>query len=340
MAADSAIEAVEQRRRILTGTSARKLALRGLQSPYLTMPVIILALIVATTLVESRFLSVSNFQNVSRQMALLAIVAVGQSFAIISGGFDLSVGSVLGVSGVVCAMALQDHGVTAAILAGLGAGAAAGLVNGLVIAKLNVSPFVVTLGMYSAARGVALMLTNGIPIYFDNLPYSFQVIGEGWVGPIPVPALIALGTLIVGGLVLHRTVFGQYVFAIGGNEEAARLAGIRVQLVKVAVYVVVGLFVGAAAIVFTSRVEAGQPNAGTGFELDSIAAVIIGGVRLGGGVGNIVNVLLGVLLLSLLSNALDIMNVSSYTQLVVEGAVIVAAVALDRFRYRGGVWMT
>jgi ribose/xylose/arabinose/galactoside ABC-type transport system permease subunit len=299
------------------------------------MPLIIIALIVVATIVEPRFFSTSNFQNISRQMAILAIVAVGQSFAIISGGFDLSVGSVLGLSGVVCAMTLQDHGLAVAILAGLGAGAAAGLVNGLVIAKLNVSPFVVTLGMYSAALGVALMLTDGIPIYFDELPHSFQVIGAGWVGPIPVPSLIALGALIVGGLILHRTVFGQYVFAIGGNEEAARLAGIRVQLIKVLVYVVVGLFVGSAAIVFTSRVEAGQPNAGAGFELESIAAVIIGGVHLGGGVGTIVNVFLGVLLLSLLSNALDLMNVSSYTQLVVQGAVIVAAVALDRFRYRG-----
>jgi inositol transport system permease protein len=296
-----------------------------------SLPLAIAILIIITAIVEPRFFTWANLLSVSQQIAPLAIVTMGQSIAIISGGFDLSVGSIIGFAGVMSAYGASWGGPVVGLLSGLLAGALLGAINGYVISRFNISPFIVTLGMFTAARGLALLATGGLTVY--NLPSSFIFFGRKlWLGTIPVSVIIAIISCLIGWFLLNRLKMGQYLYAVGGNEEASFLAGVNIRRVKFVAYTLSGLFAGLAAVVLTARAGAGQPNAGVNFEMHSIAAAIIGGVLLGGGAGKVGQMVWGFILIGILGNSLNLMGVSSYVQLIVTGAVIVAAVILDQMR--------
>jgi len=295
------------------------------------IPLLILLLVVITALNQKNFATFSNLQNISRQFSLLALIAVGQMFPILIAGLDLSQGGVMGAVSVLSTLAMLEYGVIPGCILGILIGGMFGLVNGTLIALFNISPFVVTLGMMSFARGLALMITNGQSIY--GLPDSFSYLGTEYIGPFPVPFIIASLIFFISYVILHRTRFGRYIYATGGNEPAAKISGINVKLIKACAYMYCGLLAGLASVVISSRVNSGQPNLGTGAPLESIAAVVIGGVSLFGGEGKLRGVFLGVVVLSLISNSLNILNVNSYLQMMIMAMVIILAVIVDRFRY-------
>jgi len=273
------------------------------------------------------FLTVSNLLNVLEQTSINAIVAVGMTYVIISGGIDLSVGSVLAVAGIVLALALEG-GLPApvAIVLALATGTACGLANGVLITFGRLPPFIATLGMMSVARGAALMLAEGRPI--SGFSEGFRALATARV-LVPAPVVITAGVYLVAHFVLVQTVFGRATYAIGGNEEAARLSGVHVRFHKTAVYGVAGLTSAIAAILLTARLNSAQPTAGTMYELDAIAATVIGGTSLLGGEGTLVGALIGALIMGVLRNGLNLLNVSSFFQQVVIGAVIIGAVLID-----------
>lgn len=273
------------------------------------------------------FLTVSNLLNVLEQTSINAIVAVGMTYVIISGGIDLSVGSVLAVSGIALALALEGGlPAPAAILLALATGTACGLANGLLITFGRLPPFIATLGMMSVARGAALMLAEGRPI--SGFSEGFRALATARV-LVPAPVLLTAAVYLIAHFVLVRTVFGRATYAIGGNEEAARLSGVHVRFHKTAVYGVAGLTSAVAAILLTARLNSAQPTAGTMYELDAIAATVIGGTSLLGGEGTLVGALIGALIMGVLRNGLNLLNVSSFFQQVVIGAVIIGAVLID-----------
>jgi ribose/xylose/arabinose/galactoside ABC-type transport system permease subunit len=276
------------------------------------------------------FRTLSNVENILQQISVNGIIAVGMTLVIITAGIDLSVGSELALSAVVAtSFAHADRSsLVVAIGAGVLTGLACGTVNGILIAKKRLAPFIVTLGMMTVARGLALVYTNGRPMI--NLSDSYDEIGGGSLGNIPFPAMIFFLVLLVGIFLLHFTRFGRYVYAVGGNELAAKVSGVNTDRVLIEVYALAGALAGLAGIVLSSRVMSGSPATGTGYELDAIAAVVIGGTSLSGGVGSIAGTLVGVLIIGVMNNGLDLLNVSSYWQQIVKGVIIVLAVLLDK----------
>ena len=274
------------------------------------------------------FLTVANALNVMEQTSINAIVAVGMTFVIISGGIDLSVGSLVAVAGVVLAAALKaGWSIPLAIAAGLGVGAATGLLNGVVIAFGRLPPFIMTLGMMSVARGAALLMTDGRPI--SGFDAAFRSIATGRLAGVPAPILLTLAIYAAAHFVLSRTRFGRYVYGIGGNEEATRLSGVNVRFHKTMVYVVSGAMSAIAAVLLTARLNSAQPIAGIMYELDAIAAVVIGGTSLSGGEGHLGGTLIGALTMGVLRNGLNLLGVSSFLQQLVIGVVIIVAVLVD-----------
>lgn len=280
------------------------------------------------------FLTSRNLLNILLQTAINTIVAVGQTMVILTAGIDLSVGSVVALSSVILGSALKAEApVALAVIIGIAVGAAAGLINGALVAYARVPAFIVTLGMMSVARGLALVLTGGQSIYL--FPERFRVFfGTGSLGPIPMPAVIALVTLCAVHFLLRETRFGRYVYAVGGNIEACRLSGINVNWVLTRVYLLAGVTYALGGAVLAGRLNSAQPIAGMGYELDAIAAAVIGGTSLYGGHGSVWGTLLGALIMGVLRNGLNLLNVSSYVQQVVIGAVIVTAVLIDQWRKR------
>jgi ribose/xylose/arabinose/galactoside ABC-type transport system permease subunit len=274
------------------------------------------------------FLTLSNLLNVAQQTSINAIVAAGMTFVIISGGIDLSVGSIVALSGVVLGTLLQGGvPIPIAIAGSIAAGIACGFINGLLISIGRLPPFIATLGMMSVARGAALLFTEGRPVSgFDE---SFRWIATGGVGFVPSPVLVMIAVYAVAHVVLARTTFGRYVYAIGGNEEAARLSGVSIAFHKTAIYCVSGLMTALAAIVLTARLNSAQPIAGMMYELDAIAATVIGGTSLMGGEGSLGGTLVGALIMGVLRNGLNLLGVSSFLQQIVIGGVIVGAVLVD-----------
>jgi ribose transport system permease protein len=295
----------------------------------LGLPILLLATYGYFALSTARFSTVGNAQDVVRQGSPLAILAFGQAFAILSGGIDLSVGSTVGLASVIDTLVTKSYGTVAGALAAVLAGLTVGAVNGLFIAHFRVNPFIVTLGMLSIVKGISLMITGGS--YIQGLPAGFSDLGYGVLGPIPLPGVVALGAFAFAFFLLSRTSFGRQVYAVGGNAEAARLSGLHVKRVVWAIYVVSGGLAAVAGIVLASRVSSGQPDLGDGLELQSIAAVVLGGVSLFGGLGSIVGVLFGVLFVSFLQNGLNLQNVPSFTQLTIIGGALIVAVAVDRW---------
>ena len=301
---------------------------RALQKYGLLIAFAVICLILS--LLSPAFLTAQNGINVLRQISINAILAIGVTYVILTGGIDLSLGSVVAVTGVLAATLAHPgaYPLIVPIAAGILGGILIGAVNGLVITRFRVAPFIVTLGMMTIARGGALILSKGRPV--SNLSDAFNFIGNGSVLGIPVPVLILTGVFLVSHFVLRRTTFGRYVYAVGGNEEAARASGIGTHKIKIACYSICAGLAGLAGIVQASRITTGQPNAGISYELDAIAAVVIGGTSLSGGLGGVTGTILGALIIGTLNNGLDLLNVSSYYQQVIKGLIIIGAVILDR----------
>ena len=278
---------------------------------------------------ESTFLNWSNISQVVRALSFVAIMVVGQSAVIIAGGIDLGVGSVLGLSGVVTAVLLNDgFSIAAAGACGILVGLLCGLANSLIITRAKLPPFIVTLGMMSIARGLAFAITGGETI--RSLPPQFLEIGQGSLLGVPIPVVMMGLFAWAVAVFLKYSPWGRYAYAIGGNEEAATYSGVRVARVKTAVYGICGLASGLAGVLFTSRFGVGQSTAGLGYELDVIAAAVIGGISLSGGRGTILGAIIGSLLMGILRNGLVLLDVSAYWQQVAIGIVIIVAVVLDR----------
>ncbi len=297
----------------------------------LILPLFIIAISAVTAVLEPRFLSSQNLSNLAVQLVPLLIIAVGQSFTIIGGGLDLSLGAILSLAGVVGALVMQQFGIVPGILAMLLVGCLAGLLNGLIISVLRTSALVVTLGMMSIAQALALVLSNGTPIY--DLPAGF-VDGLGYTPILGIPAMVWIGllTVLAAALVLRKTVFGRYLYAIGSNATAAHKSGVSVRACTLIIYVLSGLSAGIGAIVVSAWTSSAQPIAAPDITLHSIAAVVLGGVALTGGRGGMYEVVCGVLVLGMLSNVMNMIGVSSYFQMMAIGCVIIVAVGLDRFR--------
>ena len=279
------------------------------------------------------FATASNLTNVARQVSINGILAVGVTFVLLTGGVDLSLGSVVALSGVACATFAHpgDHPVIIPIAVGLLTGATCGLVNGVLVTKGGVAPFIVTLGMMTGARGLALILSGGRPV--ANMSDELTALA-GDCGGVPIPVLCFAGVAAAAWCLLRDFRLGRHIYAVGGNEAAARAAGVPVERVKLFAYGLCGLLTGLAGVVLAARITTGQPNAGQAYELDAIAAVVIGGTSLAGGVGTITGTLLGVLLIGVINNGLDLLGVSSYYQAVIKGVIIVGAVWLDRRQAR------
>jgi len=285
-------------------------------------------LCLALWILTPHFLTVSNLLNITEQTSINAIVAVGMTFVILSGGIDLSVGSIVALSGVVLGTALQGgQPILVALLVALVVGLACGLANGALISWGGLPPFIVTLGTMSIARGAALLFTEGRPV--SGFDASFRVLATGRIGFVPAPVIAMVLVYVVAHFVLTRTTFGRYVYAIGGNEEATRLSGVAIRFHKTMIYGVSGLMSAAAAVILTARLNSAQPIAGMMYELDAIAATVIGGTSLMGGEGSLGGTLVGALIMGVLRNGLNLLGVSSFLQQIVIGGVIVIAVLLD-----------
>ncbi|MDR3702963.1 MAG: ABC transporter permease [Candidatus Sulfopaludibacter sp.] len=300
----------------------------------LGLPVALAVLVAALSLARPNFLNLANLVNLVRQISINGILAVGVTYVLLTGGVDLSLGSVVALSGVAAACFAHPGQYPAIVPVAIGilAGAACGAANGLVVARGKVAPFIVTLGMMTAARGLALLVSGGRPV--SNLAPGFTHIGSGNIAGVPEPILIFFFVALLSRVLLTNMRFGRYVYAVGGNENAALASGVPVRSVKMAAYTLCGALAGLAGVVLASRITTGQPNAGIGYELDAIAAVVIGGTSLNGGVGGVDGTILGALLMGVINNGLDLLNVSSYYQQVVKGLIIVGAVWLDRSKDR------
>jgi ribose transport system permease protein len=294
----------------------------------------LIVVFVYLSIASSSFLTSDNLFNVGAQTAVTAIIAMGMTLVIITAGIDLSVGSVAALAGVFGAQMMSKYGVPVipAIALGAAIGAVCGLGNGLLITLTGIAPFIATLGMMSVARGTLDVSTNAVAVF--GLPDNFQLLGQGQIGPIPIPVLCILAVAIVGHVVLTRTRLGRYAYAIGSNPEAARLSGIPVGRYLVAVYTICGALAGFGGMIAASRVNSGQPNFGIGLELDVIAAAVIGGASLFGGQGTIVGTLIGAFLIALIRNGSVLLNINIFVQTIVIGGVIWLAVIWDGFRRR------
>jgi ribose transport system permease protein len=297
------------------------------------LPVLILICILFAVLTPN-FLTENNIINVVRQASINIVLAAGMTFVILTGGIDLSVGSVLGLTAVIAVVVSLVPSLSwAAIPAALLAGLVIGVLTGMIVAYLGLPPFIVTLGTYTAIRGAAYLAAGGTTVI--NSQINFAWIGNGYLGPVPWLVIIALITIAVSAFILHGTVLGVHVYAVGGNAQAARLTGIPVPFVLIFVYGVSGLLSGLGGAMSASRLYSAQGQLGIGYELDAIAAVILGGTSFSGGIGNVFGTLVGALIIAVLNNGLTLLNVSFYWQLVIKGAVIVLAVTLDKLRTRG-----
>ena len=311
---------------------------------YLIVVILFGLVALLSALTNGTFLQTQNLINVVRQTSVIALLGIGLTIVIISTGIDLSVGSILALSAVVSTSLAQqadatnlmypglDLPVFVAVLAGLGIGALCGFINGFLIAGFRIAPFIATLGMMTAARGVALIYSDGRPI--SKLEPSFNWIGQGDILGIPVPIFLLIVVAVAAHIMLTRTRFGRYVYAIGGNEQAARVSGIALPRVKIGIYMISGLLAGLGGLILAGRIGSGNPTLGTGIELDAITAAVIGGASFAGGIGTVWGAVVGALIIGSLNTGLDILNVSPFAQQVVKGVIIVVAIIIDERKNR------
>ena len=291
----------------------------------------LVALFVVISCLNSSFIEPSNLKNLLRQVSINALISFGMTFVILTGGIDLSVGSILALSSVLMGSFIKSGtdpvlGIVMACLIG----AVLGAVNGLVITKGKVAPFIATLATMTIFRGLTLVYTNGNPISSLTESEAFHSFGQGYFLGLPVPAIMMLLMFAVSYFILHKTTLGRKTYAVGGNEKVSFIAGIKIDRIKIFAYTITGFLCGMAGAILTSRLNSAQPTAGTGYELDAIAAVVLGGTSLSGGKGRIVGTIIGALIIGTLNNGLNILNVSSFYQQVVKGIVILLAVLMDR----------
>lgn len=307
------------------------------------LPFFLVATLIAFTLISREFLAIQNLTNVARQSVYLILVSIGQMLALVTGGFDLSVGTAIALTSVVSAIAMVALMpllpgmvwlvVILGICAGLGAGLAVGCLNGVGVAQFGVSPFIMTLGVQSVGAGVALFLTGGVPV--SGIPYQFgDILGFGRVFDIPIPVAVAVVASIAVWMLMNRTRLGKHIHAVGGNLKAAHLSGINTKWVLFIAYVLCALLASIAGLLLTARVGSGETNLGGKIALESIAACVIAGVSLRGGIGRVENVVLGAFFITLLQNGMNIAQIGSYMQMVLLGSLLVLAVILDQLRYR------
>jgi inositol transport system permease protein len=302
-------------------------------------------MVLVASVLSPAFVSSTNLINIVRQMSIVGLIALGVTGVIVSGGIDLSSGSVVGLTAVVAASLSQSPEAAAffpglnlplivPVLAACVVGALVGLINGSLVAKARIPPFIATLGTYTAIRGAAMLYTGGRPI--SDLSDNYNFIGQGDVFGLPVPIIILIIMAVVTHILYAHTKFGKYIYAIGGNEQAARVSGIDASRYKMLIYVYASFLAGLAGLVVSSRIGSGQPGLGVGYELDAIAAAVIGGTSLSaGGIGTVAGTIIGALIIGVLNNTLDLMNVSAYWQQIIKGCIIVGAVVIDQLKHRG-----
>ncbi|MBO7709719.1 MAG: ABC transporter permease [Lachnospiraceae bacterium] len=288
----------------------------------------LIVMIVFFSVLTKSFFSVRNFTNIARQISVTGICAVGMTSVLLTGGIDLSIGSVIGVSSALAAI-MMSYGmpVFAAVIAAFASGIAIGVVNAFSITTLHIPAMITTLATQMALRGVVYLVTGGMPVY--GIPEGFKVLGQGSIGPLPISAIIMVIVFILGGVMLSRTTFGRHIYGIGGNVETARLSGVDVRKELFKVYMLEGTLGAMAGLILTSRINSGQPSSGDGYEMDIITAVVLGGVSLSGGEGKLGKVIIGIIFMGVLANGMMMMNVNEYWQRVVKGLVLLAAVAID-----------
>lgn len=307
------------------GISSRLLG----QIPLLTL----VGLCFVTTLLTDRFLTPINLSNILVQSSVMAVIAMGMTFVIIGGGFDLSVGSTAALSACTSAMVMLEAGIAAGVLTGIAVGALVGLINGVIIAYLKVNPFITTLGTMVLFRGVVFLITGGAPVEGEyGLPSSFVAFGSMRIFGVHALVWVPIVLLIVLSWVMHATPFGRQIYATGGGREAAFLSGVPVQRITASTYVICGALAGVAGVMLAARLQSGQPTAGEFYELTAIAAVVLGGAALHGGEGTLYKSVIGVFIMIILGNSLNLLNVDSYWQRVAIGAVIIVAAAADSLR--------
>lgn len=295
------------------------------------MVLILIFMVIVMTIVEPVFIKSANIINIFKQVAVIGTLAYGVTLVIITGGIDLSSGSVVALVGVVTAsFAGPGENIFIALLIGLIVGAICGSINGIVLAKTGIPPFIVTLGMMTIARGVALMYSNGRPI--SDISESFLYFGSGNVGFLPVAVIIFLIMGFITHIILRRTRFGKSIYAYGGNKQAAIVCGLNTKKIIIIIYTYAGIMSAVGGIILTARVSSGNPTAGLSYELDAIASAVIGGTSLTGGVGYISGTIIGALIIGVLNNGLTLIGVSPYLQQIVKGLIIVGAVVLDAYR--------
>ena len=311
---------------------------------YLIVGILIAMVILLGLATQGKLLQVQNLLNIVVQVAPIGIMACGMTFVIIALGIDLSVGSIVALSAVVATSLVQLPSAEpkmypglllpaiVGIVAGIAVGVAAGLTNGFLISKFNIAPFIATLGMMTAARGLALIYSTGRPI--STLDPNFNFIGQGSILYIPVPILIFAAVAVGTHVLLNYTRFGRHTYAIGGNEQAAKVSGINVRRVKLKIYTLSGLFAGIAGLILAARIGSGNPQLGTGIELDAITATVIGGTSFAGGIGTAWGTVVGALIIGVINNSMDLLNVSPFWQLVVKGVIIVVAIIIDERKNR------
>lgn len=293
---------------------------------------VLILLIAVFACLSDRFLMPNNIFNILRQSSIVGIISVGMTFVMLTGGIDLSCGSIVGASCVGAALLMTAakpwHPVLACIVMVV-FGTILGLANAFFIAQLKVPPFIATLGTMTSVRGIAYIITGGLPVFGFNR--SFTVIGQGYVGVVPIPVIIMVVVFAFGIIFLNKTRMGRHIYGVGGNEEAARLSGVNVKKIKYLVYGVAGFMSSLAGVVLLARVNSGQPNAGTGYEMDVITGVVLGGVSMSGGQGRLIMVVVGVLIMGILTNGMTMLTINEYVQQFIKGLVLIGAVALDSF---------
>ena len=295
---------------------------------------VLLVLIALFAILNDRFLTSNNLLNIARQVAMLGISSVGMACVILTTGIDLSVGSMMGISNIIAALLMAELGmpILPAICITLFVSALIGFISGILVAYVKVPALITTLGMMTILRGLAFILCNGLPVW--GLPEGYKIIGQGYVGRIPIPVIIMAVIFIVGWVFLNRTKTGRYIYGLGGNREAVRLSGVHTARIEVLVFTICAFLSGVAGIIMLSRINAGRPGLGTGYELDVITAVVLGGVSIMGGRGSIFGVFIGVLIIGVLSNGLILIDVSEFYQQIVKGVVLLVAVIFDTMAKR------
>lgn len=292
---------------------------------------VLFLLILAFSILTPRFLMRDNIFNILRQVSIVGIICVGMTLVMLTGGIDLSCGSIVGASAVGAALLMTKSNmnpVLASLLMCL-FGVLLGLANGFFIAQLKVPPFIATLGMMTSVRGIAYIITGGLPVFGFNR--AFTVLGQGYWGVVPIPVVVMFITFVLGIVFLSQTRIGRHIYGVGGNEEASRLSGVQVKGIKYLVYATSGFMSALAGIVLLARVNSGQPNAGTGYEMDVVTAVVLGGISMTGGEGRLIMVVVGVMIMGILTNGMTMLTINEYVQQFVKGMVLIGAVALDRF---------